>query len=285
MKKLIYVFLLVLFCTVSHAQKRNANGEKMVSKLVMDKITVKGKVYETRTYNLSYNSKNRLIAINCDVKAYSGSRCVYTRRIIMENNGTSIKRKDYLDGKIDNRVTYKYKVDNWVITGSNRVHLPDADNDIVDIRTVYKYQNGRLNEILLRWYVTNKDVINWSPLKERYHYNIDYKDGNPYSANREKQREYFYEDLVNDTNINLHALLWDKTGQITIDNIDMEYFTEWVPFKSYNLLEKSCIGDEPYDSHTDIDYDFDEVGNLKNAYLKMAGSDVINRKITITYLY
>ena len=281
-----FVLFLISFLTVAvYGQKVNSNGEKMVSKLVMDKITVKGKVYETRTYNFSYNSKNRLIAINCDVKAYSGNRCAYTRRIIMENNGTSLKRKDYLDGKIDNTVTYRYKVDNWVITGSSRTHLPTEDNNIVDIRTVYKYQNGRLNEILLRWYVTNKDVINWSPLKERYHYNIDYKDGNPYSANREKQREYFYEDLVNDTNINLHALLWDKQGLITISNEDMEYFTEWIPFKSYNLLEKNRFGDRSYDIHTDIDYDFDEVGNLKNAYLKMMGSDVINEKITITYLY
>ena len=282
------LLLLLIFINVNvFGQKLNCNGFKMVSKIEIEKNDIKGILFQTKEYKFSYDKKKHLISVDCVVKEYMGKaqNCVSTKHIVLKQNKNELRRIDYMDNIIDKSCIYRYDLENSIIIRSGETYQPDLDGWNGDIRNKYSYNNGLLTEITKQWFGKFRNESEYEMLPERYHYIISYVNGNPYSKNKNYNREVYYDGLYDDTNVNLNAFVWDKPGHISITDEFIEICTEWIPFKSNNLLKFSGIGDNQNGIYNVIDYEYDELGNIEFVFMRNSVSDIVNRKIQITYLY
>jgi hypothetical protein len=282
MKKII-LFITLFVSVAVFGQKINNNGLKVVSNIDIEKIDINGLIYQTKNYSFSYNKNSSLMMVDCVVKEYMGKsqKCVSVKHINIKRTKNNIIRNDY----DDKTCIYRYDFNDNIIIRSGETYRPDLYGWVTDIRNIYDYENGLLTEITRHWFGKYKNRLEYEKSSERYHYIIDYIDGNPYSKNNNYEREVYYDDLFDDTNVNLNALVWDKMGQIIINDNFIELCTEWMPFKSNNLLKYSGIGDNQNGDYNIMTYMYDNNENIEYVFVKSNKNDLINRRIHIKYLY
>lgn len=286
MKK--FILFLSVFVSISvFSQKLNSNGFKMVSEIRVEKIDISDEVYETRIYTLLYDNKERLTLLDCLIKDFSVFKNNPSiKHIIIKHTKDEIYRKDYSGSdKNYNACKYRYDIEDGFILRSGKTYQADENGWITDIRDKYSYENGLLTGISRHWFGKYRNERNFEHSTERYIYSIEYVDGNPYSKNRNFERETYYDELYDDTNININSLVWDKLGQISVTDDYIELCTEWIPFKSNNLIKCSGIGDNMNGKYNLISYEFDENGNIGTILVKSSSNERIKRRIHLSYVY
>lgn len=277
MKKLV-ILLLSAVALQCFGQKLNCRGEKVVSNLEIEKTDKFGAVYEKRSIKFEYDLDFNLKSLSMRTE----NRTSVNSATIKLSNGVLkwIRTDDF---------KRNYRLDGRIITALNDLYLPDSEGRIADIRDNFTYKNGLLTEITRKWYGKYLGDDEFFPFTDTDHLFIEYIDGNPYSISKKltdgTRREGYYANYVNDTNINIQALVWDKPGPIIVDMDYVELCTEWVPFKSKNLISHSGYGDAYNGEYCEISYDFSDDGNIMTLYGKSTKSDVVNCVIRFGYLY
>jgi len=280
MKKIILFLICLTSLTVS-AQRRNVNGEKMVSKLEIYNYKI-DELYEKSVISYVYRN-DKLVKIDNFIT--SSSSDIRTSKNTISYHVTLT----YNNGKIYKPVPYNedcnYAYD-YILNSNSKVKTVrekfKQGNTYGYIQYDYRYNDyGKLSLMYYQWYNKHGRIYESEDDIERNQ--IKWVDGNMYLD----KFELTYSEDINDLNINPSTFLVLGSFCVLFDDKAFEYSSEWFGMKSHNLLNESVYVSGPLKYHYRIENNFDEHGNLIEivVYKETNSKWWIRKVIKINYLY
>ena len=306
------ILLLLLFtCTVvNHAQVRNNQGQKLVSRIEIENYHNKG--YVKQRVNITYNydvSKHlqdvtRTVVYNDEGKDIDSYKRNHTLKDVVTKRGRSLTRKTYFDNRLNREFVYRYVMnEQGFITERDEATMLDT-GDSIKKRTQFHYLDGenKLAQIERCQWVWKKGDRKWYKPHDYTYINFGYKDGDCYWAmmhssnyvigakNNEGERIYYGGDIdykdgmfskqIDDTNINLNLFVAMLCWEICLDEHEFELSTEWLGMKSKHIVAAS--GQNSLDFKTSVK--IDEKGNITELVVRYQNEENPTKKIKIYYV-
>ena len=260
MSKFRFIVSLLLFaCGITcHAQRRNTNGEKMVSKLEIDNYNIDDELYEKSVISYVYQN-NKLVKLDNLITTSLGD--IRTSK----NTDSYHVTFTYNNGKISKPVP-KYGADcvygyEYVLNSNSKVKTVREkfvkDNSYSYIQYDYRYDDyGKLSLMYYQWYNKHGRIYESEDDIERT--SIKWLNGNMYVDGF----QLTYSENINDLNINPSVFLLLGSHCMLFGDKAFEHSAEWFGMKSHNLLDETLYIDGVLKYHYRIDNNFDERGNL-----------------------
>ena len=242
MKRFVLVFFIFSSCiAISNAQRRNSNGEKLVSRVKMFSVNHEDDPYVC--YDFGYDDGGNLNYMYR--KGCSG----YTS--IWRKEGNKLKRTEYSTNTLYKPLEFSYTLDESGKIVKFVIKETCLNKKVFSTRYTISYDRvGRVCRIYEENYKTEYGDIE-RDLNERYETLFEYSDGNCSSRIFEGNRieRTYYSDLYRDMNINIYDLYRNPNPW---DFIEMG--TEWMNNYSFNMFD--CDGCYRFEYH------FDDNGNI-----------------------
>ena len=307
----LILLLLLLTCTVvNHAQVRNNQGKKLVSRIEIENYHNKG--YVKQRVNITYNydvSKHlqdvtRTVVYNDEEKDIESYKRNHTLKDVVTKRGRSLTRKTYFDNRLNREFVYRYVMnEQGFITERDEATMLDT-GDSIKKRTQFHYLDGenKLAQIERCQWGWKKGDRKWYKSHDYTYINFGYKDGDCYWAmmhssnyvigakNNEGERIYYGGDIdykdgmfskqIDDTNINLNLFVAMLCWEICLDEHEFELSTEWLGMKSKHIVAAS--GQNSLDFKTSVK--IDEKGNITELVVRYQNRENPTKKIKIYYV-
>ena len=282
MKKIILLLVCLTSLTVS-AQRRNSNGEKMVSKLEIDNYNIDDELYEKSVISYVYQN-NKLVKLDNLITSSTSDIRVSKNTISYHitfayNNGKIYKPVPKYGADCD----YAYE---YILNGDSKVKTVREKfiqgNTYGYVQYDYKYNSyGKPSLMYYQWYTKNGHI--YEPEDEIYNIPIEWVDGNMYLD----KFELTYSEDINDLNINPSVFLLLGYNRALFGDKVFEYSSEWFGMKSNNLLNETLYINGVSKYHYRIENNFDEHGNLNEivVYKEEKNNWRLRKVIKISYLY
>lgn len=280
MKKVI-LFLVCFTSLVVSAQRRNANGEKIVSKLEIYDYKI-DKLYKKSVISYVYQN-NKLVKLDNFITSSSSdirtSKDTYSYHVTLTyNNGKIYKPVPYNE---DCNYAYEYILNDNSKVKTVREKFKQG-NTYGYIQYDYRYNNyGKLSLMYYQWYDKHGHI--YEPEDEIERTPIKWVDGNMYID----KFNLTYSKYTNDLNINPSVFLILGSFCVLFGDKAFEYSAEWFGMKSYNLLNESVYVSGTMKYHYRIENNFDGYDNLNEivVYKEKNGEWLVRKVIKISYLY
>jgi hypothetical protein len=281
MKKIILLLVCLTSLTVS-AQRRNSNGEKMVSKLEINNYNIDDELYEKSVISYIYNN-DKLVKLDNFITTSLGD--IRTSK----NTDSYHVTFTYNNGKISKPVP-KYGADcvygyEYVLNSNSKVKTVREkfvkDNSYSYIQYDYRYDDyGKLSLMYYQWYNKHGRIYESEDDIERT--SIKWLNGNMYVDGF----QLTYSEDINDLNINPSVFLLLGSHCMLFGDKAFEHSAEWFGMKSHNLLNETLYIDGVLKYHYRIENNIDERGNLNEiVVIRIENSKWRLRKvIKISYL-
>ena len=282
MKKVI-LFLVCFTSLAVSAQRRNANGEKIVSKLEIYNYNIDDELYKKSVISYVYQN-NKLVKL--DNLITSSSSDIRTNKDVDSYHVTFT----YNNGKIYKPVP-KYGADcvygyEYILNSDSKVKTVREkfvkENSYSYIQYDYRYNDyGKLSLMYYQWY--DKRGRTYEPEDDIERTPIKWVDGNMYVDGF----ELTYSEDINDLNINPSVFLLLGSHYMLFGDKAFEHSVEWFGMKSNNLLNETLYINGVLKYHYRIKNNFDEHGNLNEIVLYKEENNKwsLRKIIKITYLY
>jgi hypothetical protein len=281
MKKFILLLVCLTSLTVS-AQHKNANGEKMVSKLEIYNYKI-DKLYEKSVISYVYRN-DKLVKLDNSITFSSGdirtSKDTDSYHVTFTyNNGKIYKPVPKYGADCDYAYEYILNNDSKVKTVREKFIQGNTHGYV---QYDYKYNDyGKLSLMYYQWYDKHGHI--YEPEDEIERTPIKWVDGNMYID----KFNLTYSKYTNDLNINPSVFLILGSFCVLFGDKAFEYSAEWFGMKSYNLLNESVYVSGTMKYHYRIENNFDEHGNLNEivVYIEEKNNWQLRKVIKISYLY
>ena len=282
MKKVI-LFLVCFTSLVVSAQRRNVNGEKIVSKLEIYNYNIDDELYEKSVISYIYNN-DKLVKLDNFITTSLGD--IRTSK----NTDSYHVTFTYNNGKISKPVP-KYGADcvygyEYVLNSNSKVKTVREkfvkDNSYSYIQYDYRYDDyGKLSLMYYQWYNKHGRIYESEDDIERT--SIKWLNGNMYVDGF----QLTYSENINDLNINLSVFLLLGSHCMLFGDKAFEHSAEWFGMKSNNLLNETLYINGVLKYHYRIENNFDEHGNLNEivVYIEEKNNWQLRKVIKISYLY
>lgn len=312
MNRLGFIVLLLFFACVitSHAQVRNNQGQKLVSRIEIENYHNKGYVKQRVNITYDYDACNQLqvvtrtVVYNDEEKDIESYKRNHTLKDVLTKKGRSLTRKTFFDNRLNRETVYRYAMnEQGLITERDEATMLDTGDSIKN-RTHFHYIEGenKLAQIERCQWVWDKGDRKWYTPHDYTYINFGYKDGDCYWAmmhssnyvigakNNEGERIYYGGDINyrddmfskqdDDTNINLNLFATMLRWEISLDEQEFELSTEWLGMKSKHIVAASGQNSLYFKTSVKID----EKGNITELVVRYQNRENPTKKIKIYYV-
>ncbi len=280
-KKALLMALLAFLCgTQGNAVKLNKKGQKMVKRITVLPIgdfNRGGNYVDKRCLDFIYDASGTLKTIEM---VSEGNKDYHTT---ISRTGNKITIECYKDGQKISDYRYIVSFDekgNISILDSGCIGL---DGGILSDMEKYEYfydeeiGEYRIGSVTSWTQDTDKNGKTSSANGDNEHgkaywYYVDgniYVDAKYYANNKEyhigspKSGEYIYDEyLIDDTNVNMSEV---RGGFGTVNPLSLLSLTEWLPYKTHNLVI-GIYGGEKNPISRSYQYGYDDDGNIVSIY-------------------
>lgn len=278
MRKFILLFSVCLCVLFANAQVRNSRGEKVVRRIdvYMPKDTLP---YIMIDFNYSNSLKLEEVVFFAPK----------TGKVIWKRNGDELTRTEYYsDGKIRENLVYYYTITDDLIT---ECIIENIETNGGVNRHCYSYfysKNNRLITSDRRVFHNSvelsdryREIFGWNEIGDVFTTNENgkqWKIGQNYSVPIKYKNRKYYEELDNDTNIDL-PLIYENIGNFE----RFEMVTEWFGRHPVHLIEKN--NNRYFDYIYDNEFGGDDLSDDRGNLIQMDVYNQYNRLDKIHKIY